>query len=302
MTNKTPLKIIAIIVIPLMIAVAVRFTTWGGPKKSGKESTKSGKADFLESKDDSDVNILISWLLPKELLEVSGIAWLDTDRFLCVQDEMGTVFIFNVQLNKIEEEIPFGPKGDYEGIALVGSTVYILRSDGDLFGIENYTSKERKVKMYETGLKKKQDSESLAYDKKNDRLLIAEKETGSKDSDYKGIYSFDLKTKKLVPEPVYKIDLTHEIFGKTKGKTKNSISPSDININPSTGDIYILEGTKPKLLIMSAAGKLIKLYDLKKGDFPQPEGLTFSPDGKLYISNEGGDKEGNILQVDLSDK
>lgn len=302
MVDKTPIKIIALIVIPLVIALLFRFTIWDRPEKSAKESGKAGQLDLLDFKKEPAVKILITWLLPESLREVSGIAWLDADHFACVQDEQGTVFMFNVQLNKIDKEIPFGPKGDYEGIAIAGNTIYVLRADGTLFGIENYSRAGRSVKMYTTGLTKKQDSESLAYDKKNNRLLIAEKESDSKSSGYKGIYSFNLQSKTMSQNPVFKIGLKHKIFNNVKGKAKNSISPSDINIHPVTGDIYILEGTKPKLLIMSQTGELLALHDLKGSDFPQPEGLSFSPDGKLYISNEGGKKEGSILQVELLDQ
>ena len=38
---------------------------------------------------------------------------------------------------------------------------------------------------------------------------------------------------------------------------------------------------------------------LNKDDFSKPEGLSFAPDGTLYISNEAGDGPANILQVDL---
>ncbi len=303
MVDKTPIKIIAAIVIPLAIAVAIRFATWDEGGKSGKEKEKSEELDLLDLKKKADAKVLITWLLPEKLLEVSGIAWLDAEHFACVQDELGTVFIFNVRLNKIDKEIPFGSKGDYEGIAVVGQTIYVLRADGVIFGIENFQSSGRNVKMYTTHLKKKQDSESLAYDKKNNRLLVSVKAADPNSQDYKGIYAFDLRSKSMSPTPVYKIDLNHAIFEDVnKGKPKNSISPSDMDINPVTGDIYILEGTKPKLLIMSQAGKLLSLHELKGPDFPQPEGLAFSPDGKMYISNEGNEKEGNILQVEILDK
>lgn len=299
MVDKTPFKIIALIVIPLVIALVFRFIIWDRPDKSPKGSGKAGQLDLLDLKKEPAVKILITWLLPESLREVSGIAWLDADHFACIQDELGTVFMFNLQLNKIDKEIPFGPNGDYEGIAIAGNTIYVLRADGTLFGIENYSSAGRSVKMYKTGLTKKQDSESLAYDKKNNRLLIAVKAVDLKSSDYKGIYSFDLSSKSMSADAVYKIDLKNAIFDDVEGKAKNSISPSDIDIHPVTGDIYILEGTKPKLLIMSHTGELLALHDLKGSDFPQPEGISFSPDGKLYISNEGGKKEGSILQVEF---
>ncbi len=298
MVDKTPIKIIALIVIPLVIAVIFRFTRSTKDDKSGDGSGKTEKIDLLDPESEQEAKVLISWILPKELHEISGIAWVNATHFACVQDEIGTVFLFNIQDNKIDEEIPFGPKGDYEGIALVGNTIYVLRADGVIFGIENYTSSQRGVKMYKTSLTKKQDSESLAYDKKNNRLLIAVKGADPNSQDYKGIYAFNLATKTMSETPVYKIDLNHSIFGDVK-KAKNAISPSDIAIHPSTGEIYVLEGTKPKLLIMNAKGEMRSLYKLKGPDFPQPEGLTFSPDGKMYISNEGGDGEGNILQVEL---
>ncbi len=301
MVDKTPIKIIALIVIPLAIAVVFRFFSGNKEDKPGKEPDKSGKIDLLNADKDQEARVLITWLLPEELLEVSGIAWLDPDHFACVQDEAGTVYLFNIRQNKIDKEIPFGSKGDYEGIAVVGNTIYVLRADGVIFGIENYSGSQRKVKMYTTNLAKKQDSESLTYDKKNNRLLIAVKAADPNSQDYKGIYAFNLATKKMSPTAVYKIDLTHSVFDGEK-KAKNAISPSDIEIHPITGEIYVLEGTKPKLLIMDAQGAIRSLYKLKGPDFPQPEGLSFSPDGKMYISNEGNEREGNILQVELLDK
>lgn len=303
MVDKTPMKIIAIIVIPLIVAVLIRVVTWDKKGGGEKGSAKTEKFDFKDSDDKSGAKVMITWLLPEKLTEVSGIAWMDADHFACVQDELGTIFIFNARLNKIEKEIPFGPKGDYEGIAAVGQAMYVLRADGTLFGIENYAKETRKVKMYKTHLGKKQDSESLAYDDKNNRLLVAVKAEDPNSKDFKGIYGFDLKSKTMSATPVYKIDLNDKIFEDVnKGKSKNSISPSDIDINPINGNIYVLEGTDPKLLIMSPAGKLLSLFELDKSDFPQPEGLTFDNNGNMFISNEGNKKEGNILQVDLLNK
>lgn len=64
---------------------------------------------------------------------------------------------------------------------------------------------------------------------------------------YKGIYAFSLDTKKMQPEPIYKIDM------------------ADKNL------------------------------------FPQPEGITFSPNGTLYISSEGKkDAKATISQMKLT--
>src|SRR4030095_138943 len=59
-------------------------------KKSDKESSKGNSAGNT-----SDVTILQTWELPADLMEVSGIAYIDDQRFACIQDEAGTIFIFN---------------------------------------------------------------------------------------------------------------------------------------------------------------------------------------------------------------
>ncbi|MEH6408144.1 MAG: hypothetical protein V7767_12765, partial [Leeuwenhoekiella sp.] len=60
-------------------------------------------------------------------------------------------------------------------------------------------------------------------------------------------------------------------------------------------------GVRPKLLVLDKNGKPKHVYKLDHDDFNQPEGLTFSPSGKLYISNEGHKDPGNILEVELDD-
>ena len=50
------------------------------------------------------------------------------------------VFIFDLVKNEIRDKFIFHYAGDYEGIARVASTFYILRSDGTLFETMNQAS------------------------------------------------------------------------------------------------------------------------------------------------------------------
>lgn len=74
--------------------------------------------------------------------------------------------------------------------------------------------------------------------------------------------------------------------------------PSAIGIHPATRGIYITDGPGARLLVMDASGNIESLHQLGK-DFAQPEGLTFSPRGELFISNEGTKQPGNILKVEI---
>src|SRR4051812_36721866 len=71
--------------------------------------------------------------LPDTLREISGIVALSDKRFACIQDENGIVFILNTESKAVEKYIRFGDNGDYEGIAKVEDSYFILRSDGVLF-------------------------------------------------------------------------------------------------------------------------------------------------------------------------
>src|SRR5688500_15587961 len=89
------------------------------------QADKPKKKDKKESKPDAgtgDITVLEKWEMPGILREVSGIEFIDKNRFACVQDESGVVFIYNIKTKEIESEIDFGAAGDYEGIALVNKT------------------------------------------------------------------------------------------------------------------------------------------------------------------------------------
>src|SRR5690554_5062322 len=60
--------------------------------------------------------ILRKWKMPDQLHEISGITWIGEDRFACVQDEEGILFIYNIAKEEIEETVNFSMAGDYEGI------------------------------------------------------------------------------------------------------------------------------------------------------------------------------------------
>ncbi|RYD57432.1 MAG: hypothetical protein EOP56_08990 [Sphingobacteriales bacterium] len=242
------------------------------------------------------IQIVNKWEVPDILKEISGIAWIDNNRFACVQDEKGIIFIYNTSSGKIEREVSFAGDGDFEDIVLIGKVAYMLRSDGHIFEVNNIDITKPQVREYETPLTTKQNIEGLAYDKKNERLLatVKDKETG--DNSYKGIYAFSLSTKKMQSAPVYKIKMDDPMFGKGK-KKKGGMFPSAIAIHPTTGNIYVLEGRNPKLLVMKPDGSVQTLYTMNKDDFAQAEGLSFSPDGRLFISNEGVKESGNILAV-----
>src|SRR5690606_34728754 len=98
---------------------------------------------------------------------------------------------------------------DYEDLAVVGNDLFIVNSSGTIYELKNFNAGPSKPFIYKTVLKEENNIEGLAYDKKNNRLLLAVKDISlDKDESKKDIYEFDLSTKKLNENAVYSIRLS----------------------------------------------------------------------------------------------
>lgn len=254
--------------------------------------------------------------MPSELQEISGIDFLDKNKIVCVQDELGIIYTFNPQSAKADATLQFEKKGDFEEIALVGKDAFVLESDGTIYHIKDFQSKDSKTKKYETSLKEKNDAEGLCYDEDNKRLLVSCKELDNeKFSDKKVILSWDLSSKSLDKKtPAFHIDLeelklfinpqakfsfSQSLLASLDGKNIEKVfKPSGLAIHPITKQLYIISSTNKLLVVLTPQSRIQHVIPLSEGLFLQPEGITFSPEGDLYISNEGkkGKAEGNILK------
>lgn len=261
-------------------------------KKDGKK--KNDKGQNASVADNTSVRVFERWDMPSNLTEISGIALVSPTVFACVQDEVGEIFLYNTVTRRVEKSIRFSGAGDYEGIAVVGTTAWVMRADGLLFEVENFAGASPTVVEHPTSFTTAQDVEGLCLDEPRKRLLLAVKGKDPVSKDYRGVYPFDLATKKLLLTPVYKIDAAD-------GKGKNSgVQPSDIELHPRTGELYILDGPASGLLILGPDGVERAHLKFSKRDFPQPEGIAITATGDLYISNEGGKGIGTILKVALA--
>lgn len=239
----------------------------------------------------SNYRIVDTWKLPEELKEVSGITWVDNNTLACIQDEDGIIYIYNLKERKVTNEISFAKNGDYEGIAVNKEDLYVMRSDGLLYEIKDWNKNNKVISAHETGFKASNNMESLVYSKKEDVLLTIPKNKDETE-DFKGIYRISLATKNAdKTNPAQKISMTDDALKNYRSKKLHkTLNPSEIAVHPITHDIYVLEGSNPKLLILNPKGVIKHVFKLDKTDFPQPEGMTFSENGDLYISNEASSK------------
>jgi len=255
------------------------------------------------------------YFLPDTLREISGLTCLDSNSFACIQDENGILFIYDAIKNKIKHQYTFNVDGDYEGIARVDRSIYVLRSDGVIFEIAGYDLKKFKLFSYPTGIPA-DNNEGLCYDKQNNRLLVACKGKIGKGpglKDKRLIYGFDLTTKILTKEPVFDFDLQAirqfvlekkvNVPLRQKGQTVEPVikfNTSAIAIHPFTKKLYLLSAADHLLFIFDMQGKLEHIEKLDKAMFNKAEGITFFENGDMLITNEGQGKKPTLLRFDYT--
>lgn len=232
--------------------------------------------------------------LPNELNEISGLAWYNGN-IAAVDDEGGNLFIISTS-GEILDKVNFDKGDNYEGVAVTGNFIYAVKGSGDIFEIN-----KPEAKKIENPLTHRNDVEGLAYDKPNNRLLIACKKDAGIKEDVKGraIYSFNLQSKKLSDNPlfiIHKKDLNQRMISRESDYKIREFAPSGIAIHPVTAHIYLISHRGKALVVLDDSFKVQEVVRLRSRTFKQPEGICFSPDGTLYISNEGRGGLSNYLK------
>lgn len=297
---------------PLLL-LAVLTISCNNPIKNSNNSADNNSSDKVEEPENIKLHEL-----PSELKEISGISFMDRDIVLAIQDEAGVLYQYNLKEKKIIKELEFGKPDDYEDLVRVANDVYIVISNGTIIQIKNFQSADPIITRFKTALTKDNDIEGLAYEPQKNRLLLAAKANGlDQDENTKEIYAFDLTTMKLISTPAYSIRL-NEIEGYFKGdalvesskkflkalgnRNMNKVFRSSaITVNPQSNQIFVLSSINNLIAVLNADGKLDKIIQFEGKEHKQPEGLAFTEDRKLFVSNEAGKNgKANIIELEYA--
>lgn len=249
------------------------------PKKKSKEYTLR----YDISKPNRKMEML------QNLKEISGLSFYKENQLACVNDEKGSVFIYDLQLQKVVETIDIGKNGDYEGIEVVDGEIFIMKSSGKIKGFRISDGSERKIDCSDKDVK---EYEGLSFHPQTQSLLLVTKEKDKDKNDKKTIYAYSLTTEKFDKY----LTINEDIVKGSDGK--KTFAPSGLAVHPITGELFVISSHGKKLLILSPEGEKNTLIELNAETFVQPEGICFTPNGDLYISSEGTDANGYILKFD----
>lgn len=233
--------------------------------------------------------------LGKHLKEISGMAYISGKEKILVQnDEKGDIFIIDfAKKNDLVDKEKFGGKADYEDIVYTDSAFYMLVSTGMV--VKVFTKDSSFITTeFNLGLKGTNEFEAMYMGEDGKSLILLCKDCAKEKNEIRNAYQFDLVKEQFVDTPVYIIDVN--AIKKLLNNEEAEFKPSAAGINPVDGKLYIVASVGKVMVIASKGGIVEQVIPLDPLLFNQPEGLTFSPNGDLYISNEGGEGIATILK------
>jgi len=260
----------------LILGIVLLLPTEEAPQKLAKKPDLLIKGSLLANYD-WDEPASESWVLPKNLKEISGASFYQGNRILIHNDEKAIVYEF-LPDGSVETLVKNGSpaqKGDFEGIATSGELIYLLASNGlmQVFDMEAGTISE-----VDTGLGDVCELEGLDYDQQTDMLVFACKQL-HENQEVIRLY----RARKDLTELALWIEIP---FSDLPSGLK-SFYPSAVTLGEN---ILLASARREALLEISRTGKPTSVVRFSKKVHPQTEGLLLSPAGDLLVMDEGKKK------------
>ncbi|TXI77080.1 MAG: hypothetical protein E6Q44_14260 [Flavobacteriales bacterium] len=257
-----------------------------------------GKAIPYDMRDPAQV-----FELPSQLNEISALTDVDAETIACVHDESASIYFLSTRTGRILDSVAFAGPADMEGLTRVGNEFFALRSDGLVYRLGDRASGMAVRDTFRLAIPNR-NIEGLGYDDRSGMVLVSPKDLqkGSKaGKDERLIHAIDPHATAMAPRAALRLSLDRlereaEALGievpkdtKGKGKAKSALKLrySSVAVDPTNGHYYLLSAVDRTLLVVDRSGSLVDLVFLDPKLLPKAEGITFTPDGAMWLSSEG---------------
>lgn len=233
----------------------------------------------------------------QSMQEISGIVLAPNEHhIMAINDEEGKIYSIDVATDRPYPTSKFDKSGDYEDLATTGTDWFVLKSNGHLYHVNGMFTDTVDATHYKMPVRGKREFESLYYDVRNNSLVAVCKSCEEdKREGFTSAYRFQLSTMEYDTTPAFRINIA-EIARLTRGDVGH-FKPSGAAIHPIEKRLYIVSAVNRMLVITDLDGKVQEAYNLRHRKFPQPEGISFTANGDMYISNEAVDEaQASILK------
>jgi hypothetical protein len=273
------------------MAAAVACRDTGRQSAGRRDSTtlaarESQLAARLAQADTASASPLARWLLPPGLAEISGLALTSDSRLLGHNDEVGRIFEVDYRRGVVVKTFWIGDqivRDDFEAIAVAGDRIFLLASTGRIYAFAEGADESRvPFTVHDTGLGGECEFEGLAFDSSANALVLACKHiltAGLKD--FVVLYKYSLADSSAAGASRLTIPLAQAIGANGwKGFT-----PSDIAVDPGSGDYVVIASQEKGLLRVTSAGEVVWSRPLPAGQ-DMTEGIAITQDGILILADE----------------
>lgn len=242
----------------------------------------------------SDDAPFAKWILPPELAEVSGIALTADGRLVAHSDEMSSLAVIDYRTGVFLKRFDMGDRpvvADFEAVAVVGPDMYLLQSNGTIYQFrEPAEGESAPFTVHETGLADQCEFEGIAHDATLKAFLLACKQRGKQALDSLTIYRVQLNaTGGAGASSVLSIPIA-QVIG---GNDWKELHPSDITVDPTTGNYVLVARQERALIVITPEGVVVASRPVP-GKILNPEGVAITRDGILLISDEAAKDPASI--------
>ena len=230
-----------------------------------------------------DSGPLARWVLPPQLLEVSGLAVTPEGNLLAHNDENPLISVIDPRRGVVTKQFSFGDRGfhkDFEGIAFSGGEIFLLASNGTIYRFrEGGDGDNVPYTTIDTKLGKECEFEGIAVDAAGVILLACKNVAKKGPKDQLVIYRWDSRTSQASMLAIpYSAAIDNNGW--------KDLHPSDITVEKSTGNYIVIAAQEKALIVVTPDGQVVSSGPLPERP-RQAEGVAIGNDGILYVSDEG---------------
>lgn len=232
----------------------------------------------------------VSWRLQSRLREISALATSADHRLFAVDDERALVYEIDYVEGRINKAFAVGKpalKDDFEGLAIIDKTFYLMTSNGEITVAEEGADGEHVAyETFDPGLARQCEFEGLAVDPRAPRLLLLCKNLRRKaDIETLSIVAWDIPERRV--DESRRIELPVAAIKARLGI--DSLRPSGLAVHPEMPALLIIAAGERALVELELTGKLRNAIVLPNAKaHPQAEGIEFGVEQQLIIADEGG--------------
>lgn len=224
--------------------------------------------------------------LPVELDEISGLAFYPRDSSVfAIGDEFGWLYKIPLTPRKPIMKWKFSNEGDFEDLAMVDKVFYVLQSNGNIIAF-TFDDHNQILTQQQQFPASGNEFEILFFDPQLFKLILICKDCETDKKKALTAFYFNLLYKRFDDSSSINVTSIANMIGEKKIKFK----PSAAAINPITNELFIISSVNKLLVIADRKGNPKETYPIDAALFKQPEGITFTPEGDMIISNESADR------------